>query len=191
MFRNLLLIVAIFGLGWGASFGAGMAIGQRGGPAAQAAAAPSGPGGQVVTGPGGAAGLGGAAGGLAGIAGAGGGQTRLATIGTVERVDGQAVYVAGPTGQPVKVALTDQTQITKQTQGTAADLTAGTRVAVQPQGQPAADGSVTAGVIAVVPEGAGGAGAAGQRAPAAGQQRGAGPGSGQPGGQPGGQPAGR
>lgn len=29
MFRNLLIIVAVFGLGWGGSFAAGMTYGQR------------------------------------------------------------------------------------------------------------------------------------------------------------------
>ena len=143
MFRNLLIIVAIFGLGWGASFGAGVAFGRRTAPAAQAAAVPGGV--QVQVG-GGAAGGGGAGG---GAAAAGGGQARVAA-GTVERVDGQTlVLAAAQGGQPTRVSVNGQTQILKQAAGTTADLTPGSNVTVQAQGQPAADGTLTAATIMI------------------------------------------
>jgi len=136
MFRNLLIAVAVFGLGWGASFGAGLAFARRGvAPQVQAANAPgaqlsqAGAGGQFVQ----------------------GGQGR---VGVVQSLDGQTLTLMGANNQQVKVTLTDQTQIMKFAAAAASDLTAGTRVAVQPQGQPAADGSVTAASIQIVPEGA-------------------------------------
>ena len=149
-YRTLLIIVAIFGLGWGASFGAGLAVGRRAAPPAQVAQAAPGPGGplgQFIPGQGGAA---------PGGAGGQGGQARVATLGTVDHVDGQAVYVTGPNGQQVRVEVTDQTQIMKQVPGALGDLAAGARVAVQPQGQSAADGSLTAATITLLPEGAAG-----------------------------------
>jgi hypothetical protein len=139
MYRNLLIAVAVFGLGWGASFGAGLAMGRRGAaPAVQAANAP---GAQLAQGGQGA---------LGGGQGGAGAQGRL---GVVQSVDGKTLTVTGANNQPLKVALTDQTQILKQAAGAAADLTPGTRVAVQPQGQPAADGTVTAATVQVLPEG--------------------------------------
>jgi hypothetical protein len=145
MFRNLLIVVAIFGLGWGASFGAGVAFGRRTAPAAQAAAVPSGA--QVQVQAGGPAAGGGGAGG--GAAAAGGGQARVAA-GTVERVDGQTlVLAAAQGGQPTRVSLNGQTQILKQAAGTTADLTPGSNVTVQAQGQPAADGTLTAATIMI------------------------------------------
>ena len=90
--------------------------------------------------------------------------------GTVDRVDGQTLFVAGPNGQQTRVALTDQTQIMKQASGTPADLTPGSRVAVVSQGQPGADGTITAASVSLLPEGAapgaqgqGGQGGAAQR----------------------------
>src|SRR5688500_16490086 len=98
MFRNLLIIVAVFGLGWGASFGAGVAFGRRTAPA-PAAAAPTG-GAQVQLQAGGGQGGQGAQGGQ------GGAQARVAA-GTVERVDGQTlVLTAGQGGQPTRVTMT-------------------------------------------------------------------------------------
>jgi hypothetical protein len=176
MFRTLLIAVAIFGIGWGASFGAGVAFGRRSNPAAQAAGpANLPPGGvlQVQGAPGGATAPGGGAqGGPGGAAG----QLRVANVATVDRVEGQTLFVTGPNNQPVRVALTGQTQILKQATGTPADLAPGTRIAIQPQGQPAADGSLTAASITVVPDAAAGA------------QR---PGPGQGGGGPAGQAGGR
>ena len=158
MFRTLLIAVAVFGLGWGASFGAGVAFGRRTAPVAQAAALPGGA--QVQTQAGGA----GAGGAAAAAGGQGGAQTRI-TAGTVERVDGQTlVLAAAQGGQPTRVSLTGQTQILKQAAGTTADLTAGTVVTVQPQGQPAADGTITAATVMIGGAGGlGGPGAALQR----------------------------
>jgi hypothetical protein len=140
VFKNLLIGVAIFGLGWGASFGAGAAWARRTlAPPNQAQVIPAGQlwaGGAAATGAGGAA------------AGAG----RVPAGGTVERLDGQTLLVAGPNGQTSRVTLTDQTQITKQGPASPADLTAGSRVAVAPQGQPAPDGTVTAAAVTILPE---------------------------------------
>jgi hypothetical protein len=120
-------MVAIFGLGWGASFGAGMAFGRRSVstlPAAQAAAIPGA--GQAQTG--GAAGQSG----QAAQGGPGGATVRGTAIGTVQSLDGQTLTLSGPNNQAVKVALTDQTQFLKMGEGTAADLTTGATVTVQP-----------------------------------------------------------
>lgn len=173
MFKNLLIGVAVFGLGWGASFAAGTAWGRRSvAPPVQAQVIPAGqfgaPGGAAVTAPG-------AGGGAAQGAPAGGqaGQARGATAGTVERVEGQTLVVAGPGGQQTRVTLTGATQISKQASGTPEDLAPGTRVAVVPQGQPAGDGTVTAASVSILPEGApqpgqgGQAGQGGQGAPGA------------------------
>ena len=151
MLRNLLIIVAVFGIGWGASFGAGTAYGRRTAPAAAATVgAAGGTGGtQVQT----------AAGGGAGGAAPGGAQAR-GTAGTVERVDGQTLVLTAPQGgQSTRVNMTGQTQILKQAAGTTADLTPGSTVTVQAQGQPAADGSIIAGTIMI--GGAGGPGGQG------------------------------
>ena len=158
IFRNLLIAVAIFGLGWGASFAAGAAYARRSVPQVQAAAAA---GGQFAQFGQGAQG-GGQAGPGRGIA-----------FGTVDHVDGKTLYLTGANGQQEKVTLTDQTQILKQAPGSAADLTAGARVTVQPQGQPAADGTVTAATVQIVPEGAapGGQGGQATQGPAQGGQR--------------------
>ena len=147
MFRNLLIVVAVFGLGWGASFGAGVAYGRRTAPAVLPAGA------QVQTQAGG--------GQVGGPGGQGGGQARIAG-GTVERVEGQTlVLAAAQGGQPTRVSLTDQTQILKQTSGSTADLVAGAAVTVQAQGQPAADGTITAATVMIgtAPGGPGGPGA--------------------------------
>jgi pilus assembly protein FimV len=157
VFKNLLIGVAIFGLGWGASFGAGAAWGRRSTAAAagpQVVAA-----GQFGAGAAGAAGAPGAPGapgaGGAGTQGAAGGAAAArGAAGTVDRVDGQTLFVAGPNGQQTRVALTDQTQIMKQAPGTPADLTPGSRVAVVSQGQPGPDGTITAASVSLLPEGA-------------------------------------
>jgi hypothetical protein len=173
VFKNLLIGVAIFGLGWGASFGAGAAWGRRSvAPPVQAQVLTPG---QFAAGGTGQGGFG-AQGGTGG-AGAGGAQTqgRGATAGTVDHVDGQTLYLTEANGQQVRVNLTDQTQITKLDRGAAEDLTAGSRVAVVPQGQPGADGALTAASVNVLPEGAAlpgqGQAAGGQQRQGGGQQR--------------------
>src|SRR5438094_6255112 len=118
IYRNLLIGVAIFGLGWGASFGAGAAYGRRSIPQAQAAAAP---GSQLSQGSGQNA------------------QGRGVAFGTVDHLDGNTLFLTGANNQSVKVNLTDQTRILKEAAGATSDLTSGVRVTVQPQGQPAAD----------------------------------------------------
>ncbi|HET7770308.1 MAG TPA: hypothetical protein VFN74_16155 [Chloroflexota bacterium] len=161
MFRNLLIVVAVFGLGWGASFGAGVAFGRRTAPTAAAAAPTGGAQVQVQAGGGGQGGQG------AQGSAPGGGQVR-ATAGTIERMDGQTmVLAAAQGGQPTRVTLTGQTQILKQAPGTTADLSAGTTVTVQAQGQPAPDGTLTAATIMIGgPGGPGGPGGAPPQRPA-------------------------
>jgi hypothetical protein len=165
MFRNLVILVAIFGLGWGASFGAGAAWGRR-------SAGPAAP---VVAGPGGQLGTAGAAGmlGQGGASGAAGqaGQART-TTGTVDRLEDRTLYVTGANGQQVKVTLTDQTQITRQAPAAPAYLASGTRVSVVSQGPPAADGALTAATVNVLPEGAQGQPGAGAAPGQARPQRG-------------------
>ncbi|MDQ3699586.1 MAG: DUF5666 domain-containing protein, partial [Chloroflexota bacterium] len=142
--------MALFGLGWGASFAAGATWGRRSvTPAAQASVVSTS---QSATGAQGQQGQGGQ------------GQGR-ATAGTVERVEGTTLVVSGPNGQPVRITLTEQTQISRQIAGTAADLAAGARVLVVPQGQPGADGTLTAATVSLVPEGGGAT--TGQGAPGA------------------------
>ena len=143
VFRNLLIAVAVFGLGWGASFGAGAAYARRSTPQVQAAAAPGGQSGQAGQG------------GLFIQGGGQSGQGRGIAFGTIDHVEGKTLYLTGANGQQEKVNLTDQTQILKLAPGAVSDLAAGTRVTVQPQGQPAADGTITAATVQIVPEGAG------------------------------------
>lgn len=142
MFRNLLIATAIFGLGWGASFGAGVAYARRSTPAVQAAQI-AGQNGTSAQAQGGTAAL-----------GQTGGQGARGTVGIVSAAAGNTLTVTGANNQTAKVSVTDQTRILKEAAGTLQDLPAGTRIAVQPQGQPAADGTITAATIQVVPEGA-------------------------------------
>ncbi len=168
MFRNLVIIVALFGLGWGASFGAGVAFGRRSAPAAAQAAPIAGGAQAQVQGGGQAAGQQGGGQFTQFGQGGQGGQGRV-TLGTVERLDGQTLILSGgQNNQQTRVTLNAQTQILKQAPGTTADLTPGTAVTVQAQGQPAADGTITASTImiggpagAVVGQRPGGQGAAG------------------------------
>ena len=134
MFRNLLIIVAVFGLGWGGSFAAGMTYGQR-----QAAlASPVGAGGQS-----GARAIGastpqpGGAGQTGGFGGQGGPGGRM-TMGTVARVDGLTVFLTTGENQEVAITVSAQTPITRPEPVALADLAPGTRVTVMAQGAPGA-----------------------------------------------------
>ena len=134
MFRNLLIIVAVFGLGWGGSFAAGMTYGQR-----QAAlASPVGAGGQS-----GARAIGastpqpGGAGQTGGSGGQGGPGGRM-TVGTVSRVDGLTVFLTTGENQEVAITVSAQTPITRPEPVALADLAPGTRVTVMAQGTPGA-----------------------------------------------------
>ena len=134
MFRNLLIIVAVFGLGWGGSFAAGMTYGQR-----QAAlASPVGAGGQS-----GARAIGastpqpGGAGQTGGFGGQGGPGGRM-TVGTVSRVDGLTVFLTTGENQEVAITVSAQTPITRPEPVALADLAPGTRVTVMAQGTPGA-----------------------------------------------------
>ncbi len=160
MFRNLMIIVAVFGLGWGGSFAAGMTYGQRQaslatspgagvqaqwGAHATGASAPQ-PGGPGQTG---------------GFGGQGGPGGRI-TSGTIARVDGQTVYVT--TGENLEVAITvpAQTPITRPEAVALADLAPGTRVTVMAQGAPGATPVPGAPLVAqsmsVMAQGSGGPG---------------------------------
>ena len=174
MFRNLLIVIALFGLGWGASFGAGVAFGRRTAPATAQAATIAG-GAQVQ----GGAAAGQAAGGQFAQFGGQGGQGARVALGTVERLDGQTLILSGQNNQQTRVALNAQTQILKQAAGSTADLTPGASVTVQAQGQPAADGTITAATVMI--GGPAGGGALIQRPGGAGAQ-----GAGQQGAQQGG-----
>ena len=134
MFRNLLIIVAVFGLGWGGSFAAGMTYGQR-----QAAlASPVGAGAQS-----GARAIGastpqpGGAGQTGGFGGQGGPGGRM-TVGTVARVDGLTVFLTTGENQEVAITVSAQTPITRPEPVALADLAPGTRVTVMAQGAPGA-----------------------------------------------------
>ncbi|MCX5989699.1 MAG: hypothetical protein NTV35_11850 [Chloroflexi bacterium] len=134
MFRNLLIIVAVFGLGWGGSFAAGMTYGQR-----QAAlASPVGAGAQS-----GARAIGastpqpGGAGQTGGFGGQGGPGGRM-TVGTVARVDGPTVFLTTGENQEVAITVSAQTPITRPEPIALADLAPGTRVTVMAQGAPGA-----------------------------------------------------
>ncbi|MEY4405951.1 MAG: hypothetical protein RL345_417 [Chloroflexota bacterium] len=162
MFRNLLIIVAVFGLGWGGSFAAGMTYGQR-----QASlASPAGAGGQSGARAIGAStpqpGGGGQSGGL----GAQGGPGGRMTVGTVARVDGLMVFLTTGENQEVAIAVSDQTPITRPEPVALADLATGTRVTVMAQGAPGATAvpgaPLVAQSISVIASGTGLAGAGGR-----------------------------
>ncbi|HVE78287.1 MAG TPA: hypothetical protein VNA89_05480 [Gemmatimonadaceae bacterium] len=152
MFRILLIAVAAIGLAAGGAFVAGTTYGKRAaattapaaqsliasGPAAGALAgspdhmvrvAPGGPNGAIGSGPNGVTGA----------------------FGTVSRVDGRTVYLSSPDGRETRVTLTDSTRIEKQAEGTPSDLKPGTTVAVMAEGQPAADGALTAANVSIMP----------------------------------------
>jgi hypothetical protein len=144
MFRNLLIIVAVFGLGWGGSFAAGMTYGQR-----QAAlASPVGAGGQS-----GARAIGastpqpGGAGQTGGFGGQGGPGGRM-TVGTVARVEGLTVFLTTGENQEVAITVSVQTPITRPEPVALADLAPGTRVTVMAQGAPGATAVPGAPVVA-------------------------------------------
>ena len=144
MFRNLLIIVAVFGLGWGGSFAAGMTYGQR----QTALASPVGAGAQS-----GARAIGastpqpGGAGQTGGFGGQGGPGGRM-TVGTVARVDGLTVFLTTGENQEVAITVSAQTPITKPEPVALADLAPGTRVTVMAQGAPGATAVPGAPVVA-------------------------------------------
>ncbi len=184
-YRTWVIIIAIFGLGCGASFAAvrtwsaelfpdqePAAQTQAGGAAgARSQAAQQGAGGQAGQGAGAVATGGGATAGArqAGAAGAGGAGGQAGggrgTVGTVESLAGDTLTVTTQAGS-VKAQLSEQTTIQKRTAGSRdttpgsrEDLTAGTQVLVQgPVGE---DGTITAQTIQVLPAGAGAGGRGG------------------------------
>jgi hypothetical protein len=77
--------------------------------------------------------------------GQGGTGFRGGTAGTIDRVEGNTVYVKMPDGSEVKVSTSDTTKVETTVEGKMSDLTPGSSVVVQ--GQRAEDGSVTAQTI--------------------------------------------
>jgi hypothetical protein len=75
----------------------------------------------------------------------GGGGMRAGTLGTVDRVEGDTIYLKMPDGTEVKVSTSDTTKVETTVPGKLADITAGSSVMVQ--GQRSDDGSVTAETI--------------------------------------------
>jgi hypothetical protein len=152
-FRIIMIGVAIIGLGFGASFGAGIAYGRSTPKEAESAPTQQQLNSQLgITGSGGtgAAALGTAAAGAA-QRGAGG-AAALATRGTTGRitaVEGRTITVETRTGN-VKVTLAANATIEKVSSGTVSDLKVGdTIVAI---GDRNADGSVNATSLAQVPQ---------------------------------------
>jgi hypothetical protein len=76
------------------------------------------------------------------------------TVGTVEKVEGDKIYVKTMDGATVTVTTSDQTTVQISKQGKVADLKTGTSVVVR--GQAGADGSVTAQTITQGTMGGGG-----------------------------------
>ncbi|MGW2157293.1 hypothetical protein [Nonomuraea sp. NPDC001699] len=75
------------------------------------------------------------------------------TIGTVEKVDGDKLYVKTMDGSTVTVTTSDQTTVQISKPGKVADLAAGTTIVVR--GQQSGDGSVTATTITQGTQGGG------------------------------------
>lgn len=75
------------------------------------------------------------------------------TFGSVVSISGNTLTIKDAQGNDVKVTLQDSTTVTKTVTGSTSDLVAGANVTVA--GQRAADGSVTATNITIVPAGSG------------------------------------
>ncbi|MEV4317728.1 hypothetical protein [Actinocrispum sp. NPDC049592] len=85
-----------------------------------------------------------------GAPGQGGGGFRGGTAGTIDRVEGNTVYVKMQNGTEVKVTTTDSTRVELTQPGKLSDLKAGTSVVVQGQ-RGGEDNSVTAQAITTRP----------------------------------------
>jgi hypothetical protein len=151
---TIALVVVIAALG---GFYGGAKVEQGKVPAA--AASPVLPAGGGAGGAGGA----GATGGTGGTGGGGFGGFARGTAGQVTAISGNTLTITTAAGQQVKVQLSDTTTITKTVQGSRTDLQQGATVTVA--GQRAADGSVTATSVTILPAGttlpAGGGGGGG------------------------------
>jgi hypothetical protein len=77
--------------------------------------------------------------------GQGGAVFRGGTAGTIDRIEGNTIYVKMPDGSEVKVSTSDTTKVETTVEGQMSDLTPGASVMVQ--GQRADDGSVSAQTI--------------------------------------------
>jgi hypothetical protein len=80
-----------------------------------------------------------------GAPGQGGAGFRGGTAGTIDRIEGNTIYVKMPDGSEVKVSTSDTTKVETAVEGKMSDLTPGSSVLVQ--GQRAEDGSVSAQTI--------------------------------------------
>ncbi|MFB9905107.1 DUF5666 domain-containing protein [Allokutzneria oryzae] len=78
-------------------------------------------------------------------------QQARGTAGTVDRVEGNTIYLKGRDGQEVKVVLSEQTSVLVTQRGSARDLAPGDTVAVQ--GERAEDGTVNARQVTEQPAG--------------------------------------
>lgn len=80
-----------------------------------------------------------------------GNQLGQAMAGTIESIDGNVLTLRLPNGNSVRVVVSDSTVIRRMVPGTLADLSAGQTITVA--AERAEDGSATARMIQVVPEG--------------------------------------
>nr|WP_042182477.1 DUF5666 domain-containing protein [Kibdelosporangium sp. MJ126-NF4]CEL15010.1 hypothetical protein [Kibdelosporangium sp. MJ126-NF4]CTQ93394.1 hypothetical protein [Kibdelosporangium sp. MJ126-NF4] len=138
----VLALVAFFGGVWTHSAMAGSSTTASQQPQRQG----GGGGPRIFTGPG--PGPDGGQGGQGG--GQGGGGFRGGTAGTVERVEGNTIYVKMPDGSEVKVTTSDRTKVETTQPGTLSDITPGTSVAVQGE---RTENGVTANTITKRPAG--------------------------------------
>jgi hypothetical protein len=159
-FRTLLALVVVFGLGWGAAFGAGTVFGRSmGGPSGVTVVNPpdGAGGGQGFMAGGGAAGT--AAANAAGGAGQPGARgqgeasardatARRGTLGVVQRVGDDRLTLRGPNGD-VTILLRPGTVVQKPAEGTRADVREGMTVLVT--GQRGSNGDIEATSIIVLP----------------------------------------
>jgi hypothetical protein len=136
----VLALVAFFGGVWTHSAIAGSSNNTAATPQRQGGA-------RFGPGQGGYGGPGGGGVGQGGGAGQGGGQGgfRGGTLGTVDRIEGNTIYVKLPNGSEVKVTTSDSTKVDTTVAGKLSDITPGSSVTVQ--GARSEDGSVSADTI--------------------------------------------
>lgn len=152
MFRILLLIVVVFGLGWGAAFGAGVAYGRAGAgpsPAASVSRSDSAPAAPSGFGSAGSSGSGPATSSEDGPRGAmAGTMLGRGTIGVVEQAAADRLTLRGAGGQTT-VLLQPDTAIRKATDASRADLRAGAMILISGQRDPS--GNVAARSVLLLP----------------------------------------
>lgn len=164
-FSRFLIALAAIGLGFGAVFGSGVAVGK--GQAPKAVVANTG----TAAAASGAASGAGAGIGVGGAGGFGGGAGGGAVTGSVDRLSATSMTVKTAAGESVTLTLNPQTMVRKLDAGTVSDIKQGDAVLVQ---RDAATSTATS--VQLLPPGAigGGAGARGGAAPGASGTPGAG-----------------